>query len=67
MNTITLNVADGSMTERILWMLEHFKNDGVEISSIEDIEDLKLIAQAKQEKGQNLSLNKVFKEFGVER
>ena len=29
------------MLEKVVWLLEHFKNDGVEISTKEDIEDLK--------------------------
>ena len=48
-----------------MWVLEHFKKDGVEISSVEDVEDLKLICEAKKEGGTNIPLESVLKEFGV--
>ncbi len=62
MQTITLNVADSTITEKLLWVLGHFKKDGVEISSVED---LKLICEAKKEGGANIPLESVLKEFGV--
>ncbi len=62
MQTITLNVADNKITEKLLWVLEHFKKDGVEISSVEDVEDLKLIYEAKKEGGANIPLEAVLKE-----
>ena len=65
MQTITLNVADNKITEKLLWVLERFKKDGVEISSVEDIEDLKLIYEAKKEGGVNIPLESALKEFGV--
>lgn len=65
MQTITLNIADSKITEKLLWVLDHFKKDGVEISSVEDVEDLKLIYEAKKEGGANIPLESVLKEFGV--
>ncbi len=43
MKTITINVKDESLVDKVLWLLEHFKKDGLEIISKEDLEDLKLI------------------------
>ena len=33
-----------------MWLLEHFKKDGLEIVSKEDIEDLKLLKATRDEK-----------------
>ncbi|PHQ92800.1 MAG: hypothetical protein COB42_00225 [Sulfurimonas sp.] len=37
------------LTEKVLWLLEHFKKDGLEITSQEDIEDLKSLKQTRSE------------------
>ena len=49
MQTLTINIQNESLTEKVLWMLEHFKSDGLEISSKEDIEDLKLLKSTRNE------------------
>ena len=49
MQTLTINIQNESLTEKVLWMLEHFKSDGLEISSKEDIEDLKLLKSSRNE------------------
>ena len=33
MQTLTINIQDESLAEKVLWILEHFKNDGLEIVS----------------------------------
>jgi hypothetical protein len=43
MQTVTINIQNETLAKKVLWMLEHFKNDGLEIVSKEDIEDLKLL------------------------
>ena len=43
MQTLTINIQNENLAKKVLWMLEHFKNDGLEIVSKEDIEDLKLL------------------------
>ncbi len=43
MQTLTINIKNETLTKKVLRILEHFKNDGLEISSQEDIEDLKLL------------------------
>ena len=65
MQTITLNIQSDSLFDKIMWLLSHFKNDGMEIVAVEDIEDLKLISVAKQESGQNIPLDDILKEYGV--
>ena len=49
MQTLTINIQNETLTEKVLWMLEHFKNDGLEISSKEDINDLKLLKATRNE------------------
>ena len=49
MHTITINIQSNSLLERVLWLLEHFKKDGLEITSKEDIEDLKLLKATRDE------------------
>ena len=36
------------MVEKVVWLLEHFKNDGVDISTREDIEDFKTVKTYKR-------------------
>ncbi|MBN2965296.1 hypothetical protein JWV37_10925 [Sulfurospirillum sp. T05] len=43
MQTVTINIQNETLAKKVLWMLEHFKNDGLEIVSKEDMEDLKLL------------------------
>lgn len=35
------SIQNETLTEKVLWLLEHFKNDGLEIFPKEDINDLK--------------------------
>ena len=49
MQTLTINIQNETLTEKVLWLLEHFKKDGLEIISKEDIEDLKSLKQTRAE------------------
>lgn len=49
MQTLTINIKNEALSEKVLWMLEHFKDDGLEISSKEDIEDLKLLQSTRND------------------
>ena len=49
MQTLTINIQNETLAKKVLWMLEHFKNDGLEITSKEDIEDLKLLKATKDD------------------
>jgi len=49
MQTLTINIANDSLVDKVMWLLEHFKNDGLEIVSKEDIEDLKLLKATRDE------------------
>jgi hypothetical protein len=49
METLTLNIKDKQVSEKILWFLEHFKDDGVEIIEKDDLEDLKLLTKTRDE------------------
>lgn len=43
MQTITINIKDDQLADKVLWFLERFQSDELEIVSKEDIEDLKLL------------------------
>ena len=49
MNSFVINIKDESLKDKVLWLLEHFKNDGLEIISKEDMEDLKLLKETRNE------------------
>ena len=49
MQTLTINIQNETLTEKVLWLLEHFKKDGLEITSKEDIDDLKLLKATRTE------------------
>ena len=49
MQTLTINIQNETLMEKVLWMLEYFKNDGLEISSKEDVKDLKLLKATRDE------------------
>jgi hypothetical protein len=48
-NSFVINIKDESLKDKVLWLLEHFKKDGLEIVSKEDMEDLKLIKDTRDE------------------
>lgn len=50
MQSLTINIKNESLVEKVIWLLDHFKNDGLEIVSKEDIEDLKLLSATREEK-----------------
>lgn len=56
MQTITINIQNDTLVDKVVWLLEHFKNDGVEITSREDIDDLKLLKTTKMVKNSTLFL-----------
>lgn len=49
MQTLTINIQNETLTEKVLWLLEHFKGDGLEIVEKEDLEDLKLLKATRDE------------------
>ena len=50
MQSITINISNDKLAEKVTWLLEHFKHDGLEIVSREDMEDLKLLKMTRKEK-----------------
>jgi hypothetical protein len=50
MQTLTINIANDTLLDKVMWLLEHFKKDGLEIISKEDMEDLKLLKATRDEK-----------------
>ena len=49
MQTLTINIENDTLLDKVMWLLEHFKKDGLEIVSKEDIEDLKLLKATRDE------------------
>ncbi len=49
MQSITININNDKLADKVTWLLEHFKNDGLEIVSIDDISDLKLLKATRNE------------------
>ena len=49
MQSITLNIKNDKLVNKVTWLLEHFKNDGLEIVAKEDMGDLKLLKATRNE------------------
>ena len=49
MQTIVINVNNDVLADKVRWLLEHFKNEGLEIVSKEDAYDLKLLRATRNE------------------
>jgi len=49
MQTITINIKNDSIAEKILCLLEHFRGDEVEISKKEVLSDLELLQETRDE------------------
>ena len=49
MISITININNDKLVDKVTWLLDHFKNDGLEIVSKEDIDDLKLLKATRDE------------------
>ncbi len=49
MQSITINIKNDKLADKVLWFLKHLQNDGLEIVSKEDLEDLKLLKATRNE------------------
>ncbi|MBF0258668.1 MAG: hypothetical protein HQK62_07505 [Desulfamplus sp.] len=49
MNTITIRIKNDSLTEKIVWLLSHIKEDGMEIIFNDDMKDLELLKATRNE------------------
>jgi hypothetical protein len=50
MKTITININNEKLADKVTWLLEHLKQDGLEIVSKEDLDDLKLLMETRKDK-----------------
>ena len=50
MNTITIRIKNDSLTEKIVWLLNHIKEDGMEIIFNDDIQDFELLRATRNDK-----------------
>jgi len=48
-HSITININNDKLLDKVTWLLEHFKKDGLEIVSKEHMDDLKLIKATRNE------------------
>ena len=49
MQSITININNDKLVDKVTWLLEHFKNDGLEIVLKEDMDDFKLLKATRNE------------------
>lgn len=49
MQSLTINIQNEALLTKVIWLLEHFKNDGLEIVAKEDMEDLKLLKASRSD------------------
>lgn len=66
METIALNIHSKELKEKILRFLNDFVKSDIEVTNIEDLKDILLIEEAKKENNDNIPLEEVLKEYGIE-
>ena len=49
MQTITININNDQLVDKVTWFLDHLKNDGLEVVSRKDWDDLKLLKSTRKE------------------
>lgn len=49
MRSMTINISNDRLADKIIWLLEHFKDEGLEIISKEDMDDLRLLRATRNE------------------
>jgi hypothetical protein len=49
MQSLTINFQNDQLFDKVLWLLEHFKKDGLEVVEKEDLDDLKALKQTRGE------------------
>jgi predicted nuclease with RNAse H fold len=60
MQTLTINIKNSGLTEKVMWLLEHFKKDGLEIIETHNIGSKGLDDNYDQNKAY---FNKIYKEI----
>lgn len=49
MQSLTINVHNEQLFSKLMWLLERFKQEGLEIVDREDMTDLKILAETRHE------------------
>jgi hypothetical protein len=49
MQSITININNEKLADKVMWFLKHLKNDGLEIISKEDMDDLRFLKATRKE------------------
>lgn len=65
MQSLTINFKNEILVDKVVWLLEHFKKDGLEIVSKDDIEDLKLLSATRNE--ETVSFDEYLKNYNAKR
>ncbi|CAK8723723.1 hypothetical protein GMJAKD_13115 [Candidatus Electrothrix aarhusensis] len=50
MHSITINISNEKLVEKVMWFLNLLKKDGLEIVSKEDMDDLRFLRATRNEK-----------------
>ena len=66
MHTLALNYKNERVRDKVVLFLNNFIGDDIEIVTIENLEDLMQLEEAKKANEKNIPLNKVLKEFDIE-
>lgn len=54
MKSITINIKNDKLADKVIGLLEFLKNEGLEIVSKEDIDDLKFLKETRDEESVSL-------------
>lgn len=54
MKSITINIKNDKLADKVIGLLEFLKNEGLEIVSKEDVDDLKLLKETRDEESVSL-------------
>lgn len=49
MQSLTINVHNEQLFSKVMWLLEHFKQEALEIVDREDMTDLKMLSETRHE------------------
>ena len=49
MQSITINIKNDQLADKVTWLLDHFKNDGLEIIAKEDWDDFKALIETRND------------------
>jgi hypothetical protein len=66
METIALNIQNKEVKEKLVRFLKDFGQSEIEITNIEDLKDLLILEEAKKDNEDNIPLETVLREYGID-